>query len=328
MGINITKSQKTTQLDLTKLRNYICDKFIDETHDDGSLAPLMLRFAWHLCGTYSKHDKTGGSNGNTMRFTEEKNDPENAGFSKAFQFVHDVEEKFKELNLSKADIQVLCGNVAIESMGGPNIPFQIGRVDFSHEEAMKRYGITRCPFGDGKFNPNKSRLPAADLGPNPESPNHEDPRIREKPTIDAIRNTFSRMGFTDKETVCLIVLGHQFGRSHPEVSGYDHPWYAFDPAQWNIFEYGLGWISTFFGGGFKEEKSSMGKRQWNLRLYGMCEEPFMMMPVDKVLYWDDNYREHLTFYNINRKQFRIDAVKVWTKLSELGVPRENLVPEK
>jgi hypothetical protein len=67
----------------------------------------------------------------------------------------------------------------------------------------------------------------------------------EQATIDAVRGTFSRLGFGDKETVCLVVLGHQYGRCHLDVSGYENAWYAFDPTHWNTYEYGMGYMSLY-----------------------------------------------------------------------------------
>jgi cytochrome c peroxidase len=307
-------------LDLAEVRKYLAASMRERSHDDGSLGPLMLRYAWHLCGTYSRHDGSGGSNGCTMRFAAEQADPENAGFAPAHAFLARAVERYGRgtaLGLSAADLQVLAGTVAIEAMGGPPIRFSRGRRDFTQEEALARFPATGgCPFGDGAHNPNGSRLPAADLGVNPACPHSRDPAVREKPTIDAVRGTFERLGFGDKETVCLIVLGHQFGRCHPEVSGFEHPWYAFDPTHWNVYEHGLGYLTAYFMGRYGEVTSSAGKRQWNMSLGG--GEPFMMLTSDMALLYDERFREHLLFYENNRRAFRVDAIRAWTKLTEAG----------
>jgi catalase (peroxidase I) len=313
----------TARLDLGKMRRFVFSRLPARSHDDGSYGPLMLRYAWHLCGTYDAVKNSGGSNGNTMRFSREKNDPENAGFALAERFVERVEQAFPGV-LSRADVQVFCGGLAIEHMGGPRMPFRYGRRDFTEAEAGARYPDTGgCPFGDGEFSPHGSRLPAADLGRNPGCPHHEDMAVREKPTIDAVRGTFRRMGFDDRETVCLIVLGHQFGRCHPDVSGYEHPWYVFDPAHWNIYEHGLGYLSAYTMGRYAEEQSSAGKRQFNFRMGG--GEPFMMLVSDMALLWDEGFRKWLTFYDRHRRQFAVDAVAAWTKLTELGCEEVALV---
>ena len=256
-------------LDLTPVRNAIASALLDRSHDDGSYAPLLIRFAWHNSGTYDAASRTGGSNGSTMRFPAERGDPENAGLDKAIALLEPVCKKFPWL--SQADIWILAGYVAIEESGGPSIPFSHGRVDYTAEQARAAHANTSgCPFGDGKFNPSTSRLPPADLGPDPNAPPGCPMHIKEKPTIDAVRSTFSRMGFSDKEAVCLIILGHQYGRCHPDVSGYEHPWYAFGPAEWNVYRSGLGYLSIYnfavARNQLREVKTSKGKRQWNLNL--------------------------------------------------------------
>ena len=108
-------------------------------------------------------------------------------------------------------------------------------IDYTTEQAELRYGERRCPFGDGAHNPCGSRLPSADLGPDPAAPAGCPMHKKEAPTIADMRGTFTRLGFDDKEAVCLVLLGHQFGRCHPEASGYAGSWYGFDPAHWNIY---------------------------------------------------------------------------------------------
>jgi len=219
--------------DLRAVRRDIAAALHDPGHDDGSLGPLMIRFAWHCCGTFDKATGTGGSNGGTMRMPQEQSDPENAGLGKARDVLEGIHNRYEWLSL--ADLYVLAGTVAIEASGGPAIPFATGRLDYTTEQAELRYGERRCPFGDGAHNPCGSRLPSADLGPDPAAPAGCPMHKKEAPTIAAMRGTFTRLGFDDKEAVCLVLLGHQFGRCHPEASGYAGSWYGFDPAHWNIY---------------------------------------------------------------------------------------------
>ena len=197
--------------DLREVRHAIAELLYDRMHDDGSLAPLFIRLAWHVCGTYDRVSKTGGSDGCTMALPTEQADPENAGLAKARDILASVHVKYRHL-LSLADTFVLGGYVAIEATGGPAITFATGRRDFTLAEAEKiNVGLPGgCPFGDSPHNPESgSRLPAADLGPDPNAAPDAPMHVREKPTIDAVRGVFSRMGFNDRETVALIVLGHQ-----------------------------------------------------------------------------------------------------------------------
>lgn len=158
-----------------------------DDHDDGSLAPVIVRLAWHCCATYDKVSGTGGSNGATMRFLPELTDEGNNGLDVARAALEPV--KFKHPRVTYSDLWTLAGKVAIEEMGGPAIAWKGGRVD--------------CP-SDWYVPPN-GRLPFA--------------------TKDAqhVRSEFSRMGFTDCEAVALIGC-HAVGRCHKQISGWDGKW--------------------------------------------------------------------------------------------------------
>ena len=126
-------------INLARVRSDIEALMRDRSHDDGSYAPLLIRFAWHNCGTYDKSNNTGGSNGATMRFHSEKNDPENSGLSKAIKLLSPIVEKYPWL--STADIWILAGYVAIEVSGGPSIPFCFGRKD-SRKRKQENFMVT------------------------------------------------------------------------------------------------------------------------------------------------------------------------------------------
>lgn len=334
--------------DLTEVRNAIHAVMFDPSHDDGSFAPLLIRFAWHNCGTYDRESNTGGSNGATMRFGAEANDPENAGLDKAKALLLPIHKQFPWLSL--ADLWILAGYVAIEAAGGPRIRFAHGRQDFTAEEAVAIYGDSGCPFGDGKFNPHGSRLPAADLGQDESVPASAPMCQKEAPTINAMRSTFSRMGMNDQETVALILLGHQFGRCHREVSGFEGPWWARDPTTWNSDGMGFLVCADEFDWEYEENPCANarplnpshmpqlapahrlqgsswtsairphptlapGKRQYDNTGRG---RHIMMLVTDMCLTWDPTYRQHLKRYRRNRQAFCADAVAAWKKLTELG----------
>jgi len=307
-------------MDLTEVRADIEALLSDRAHDDGSYAPLFIRLSWHCSGTYDKTKGNGGSNGGTMRFKAEQADPENKGLGKAIKRLEPVCKKHP--HLSKADIYVLAGTVAIEATGGPRITFAHGRRDYSEAEARSVYGNKGgCPFGgkDGEVSPHGSRLPAADMGAVEGCPFEAPMSEQEAPTIAAMRSVFDRLGFTDKETVCLIVLGHQYGRCHPEISGYENPWYSFDPTHYSIHPHGLGYMTAqvMCERGYREETTTKGKRQYGMRMSSRMD-PFMMLITDMCLVWDPEYKKSVLAYDSDREAFREDAAVAWKKLIELG----------
>ena len=155
------------------------------------MGPTLVRLAWHASGTYSAIDKTGGSNGATMRFPPESDWGANAGLKSARDFLEPIKAKYP--NISYADLWTLAGATAIEEMGGPKISWRAGRTD--------SLAPTTVPDG---------RLPAADSGCVAADVAH-------------LRSIFGRMGFTDREIVALTGA-HAVGRCHPEASGYWGPW--------------------------------------------------------------------------------------------------------
>merc|ERR1719433_2345402 len=162
--------------------------------DDGSLGPVFVRLAWHCSGTYDQKTCTGGSYGATMRFSPEAGDGANAGLEIARKRLEPIKEKFPEI--SYADLYIFACYVAIEEMGGPQIPFRWGRRDAgsAHSDDTQ---LTIPPNG---------RLPDAAQG------------------AQHVRDVFYRMGFNDREIVALVGGGHALGRCHTDRSGFDGPW--------------------------------------------------------------------------------------------------------
>lgn len=147
--------------------------------------PIALRLAWHASGTYDKSDASGGSNGATMRFPPESTDDANAGLGIVRDLLLPVKKRYPQLSF--ADLWTYAGHCAIEFMGGPNVPFRPGRTD-----------AVSCPIPNG-------RLPDGALG------------------AQHLRDIFHRMGFSDREIVCLSGA-HTLGRCHRVRSGFDGPW--------------------------------------------------------------------------------------------------------
>lgn len=182
-------------IDLQKVKADI-KKLVEEDmkkrNDGTSLIGTFVRLSWHCSGTYSKEDGTGGSNGGRIRFQPEKSWGANAGLDIAMEALEPI--KHSHPNLSYADLYTLSGVVAVEMSGGPEIPFKLGREDFE----------------SGDDSPEDGRLPDADKGSMGKTTAH-------------MRDIFGRLGFTDREMVCLIGA-HTLGRCHTDRSGYWGPW--------------------------------------------------------------------------------------------------------
>lgn len=173
-----------------------------EGYDDGSLGPIFIRLAWHSCGTYDAATKTGGSSsGATMRFPPERDDPENSGLAIARDALEPVHEKYPWL--SYADLWILAGTLAIKQLGGPEIEVKIGRQDHP--------GPT-SPIPNGRLpKPESGIEPGVDEGTN---------RVKGwQKLAESMRVIFTRMGFSEQETVALICGGHVFGRGHRQHTG-------------------------------------------------------------------------------------------------------------
>jgi catalase (peroxidase I) len=273
--------------------------------------------AWHSSGTYNEKEGTGGSNGATMRFAPEKDDPENNGLGYARELLAKVHQDFPQLSL--ADIYVLAGCVALEVTGGPEVAFTPGRTDAPE-------GSVGCPHG---------LLPMAEF--HLKGPPGEDGRIPGWEKLAAhIRDIFGRMGFTDREMVALISGGHTYGRCHPEHSGYAGVWIE-NPLEFSneycadMFE--DEWIAVTHdtvmpdGGSVPDEvRPAEGKWQYiNLSKYeALAEEPEavqqMMLVSDMVLLWDEAFKEPLKEYAEDPELMKTEFGVAFKKLTELGCP--------
>lgn len=174
------------------------------SYDDGTLGPLFVRLAWHSSGTYDAAKRTGGSNGATMRWKLEADDPENAGLDIARNYLEEIKAKFPTVSYS--DLWIFAAYVFIRSSGGPDIPFVPGRKDAGEDKAIAPGTLPEAEHGV---------CPGVDaLG-----------RVNgwEK-TANHVRQVFYRQGFNDKDIVALLCGGHVYGRCHPERSGYNGAW--------------------------------------------------------------------------------------------------------
>ena len=212
--------------------------------DFGHYGPLMIRMAWHSAGTYRISDGRGGAGAGQQRFAPLNSWPDNVSLDKARRLLWPVKKKYGQ-KISWADLMILAGNVALESMGFKTFGFGGGREDAWEPEDDVYWGPETTWLGDERYTGDReleNPLGAVQMGliyVNPEGPNgNPDPRAAARD----IRETFRRMAMNDEETVALIAGGHTFGKTHGAGPA-DHV--GPDPEAAPIEQQGLGWKSTF-----------------------------------------------------------------------------------
>ena len=216
--------------------------------DYGHYGPLFIRMAWHSAGTYRIHDGRGGGASGTQRFAPLNSWPDNANLDKARRLLWPIKQKYGR-KLSWADLMILAGNCAIESMGLKTFGFAGGREDVWEPEEDIDWGPETEWLGDERYSGDRelaNPLGAVQMGliyVNPEGPNgNPDPVAAGRD----IRETFGRMAMNDEETVALIAGGHTFGKTHGAGDADRHV--GPEPEGAAIAEQGLGWTSTHGSG--------------------------------------------------------------------------------
>lgn len=210
--------------------------------DFGHYGPLIIRMAWHSAGTYRISDGRGGASSGTQRFPPLASWPDNANLDRARRLLWPIKQKYGR-KISWADLMILAGNVALESMGFKTFGFGGGREDVWEPEKDIYWGPeSEWLGGERSSDKLEGSLAALEMGliyVNPEGPHGKpDPIAAAKD----IRESFSRMGMNDEETVALIAGGHAFGKTH----GAGDPKYVGpEPEAAPIEQQGLGWISTY-----------------------------------------------------------------------------------
>jgi catalase-peroxidase len=212
--------------------------------DFGNYGPLMIRMAWHSAGTYRIHDGRGGANGGQQRFAPLNSWPDNVSLDKARRLLWPVKKKYGR-SISWADLMILTGNVALETMGLKTFGFGGGRVDDWEADEDVYWGPETQWLDDKRYTGDRELedpLAAVQMGliyVNPEGPNgNPDPLAAARD----IRETFRRMAMNDEETVALIAGGHTFGKTHGAGPA-DHV--GPDPESAPMEQMGLGWASTY-----------------------------------------------------------------------------------
>jgi catalase-peroxidase len=216
--------------------------------DYGHYGPLIIRMAWHAAGTYRIGDGRGGAGSGQQRFEPLNSWPDNANLDKARHLLWPIKQKYGR-KISWADLMILAGNCALESMGFKTFGFAGGRVDAWEPDEITDWGPEETWLDDKRYSGERDLekpLAAVQMGliyVNPEGPNGKpDPLAA---AID-IRETFGRMAMNDEETVALIAGGHTFGKTHGAAD--PKQYVGFGPAGAGIEEQNLGWRNTFGSG--------------------------------------------------------------------------------
>jgi catalase-peroxidase len=281
-GFNYAEAFKS--LDLNEVKKDINDLMVTSQDwwpaDYGHYGPLFIRMAWHSAGTYRISDGRGGGGAGTQRFAPLNSWPDNTNLDKARLLLWPVKQKYGK-NLSWADLMILAGNCALESMGFKTFGFGGGREDVWEPEEDIYWGSEAEWLADKRYSGDRdleNPLAAVQMGliyVNPEGPNGNPDPIA---SARDIRETFRRMAMNDEETVALIAGGHTFGKTHG--AGDPGKYVGKEPAGAPIEEQSMGWKNTM-GSGNAENTITSG-----------LEGAWTTTPTQ----WSNNYFENLFGY--------------------------------
>ena len=305
MGDDFNYAEEFKSLDLDALKQDLYELMTTSQDwwpaDYGHYGPLFIRMAWHSAGTYRISDGRGGGGAGTQRYAPLNSWPDNANLDKARRLLWPIKQKYGR-KISWADLMILAGNCALESMGFRTLGFGGGREDVWEPEDID-WGSEDTWLGDERYSGDRELdepFGAVQMGliyVNPEGPNGKpDPLAAARD----IRETFRRMAMNDEETVALIAGGHTFGKAHgaADVGRYVGP----EPEGAGLEEQGLGW-RTGFGSGKGADSVTSG-----------IEGAWTTNPVK----WDNNFLENLHGYDWKRVASPAGAAQ-WTPTDEAAV---------
>jgi catalase-peroxidase len=284
MGAEFNYAEEFSKLDLDEVKKDI-EKVMTNSQDwwpadYGHYGPLFIRMAWHSAGTYRVADGRGGASDGTQRFAPLNSWPDNANLDKARRLLWPVKQKYGR-KISWADLMVLTGNVALESMGFETFGFAGGREDVWEPQQDIYWGPENEWLADKRYSGERdleNPLAAVQMGliyVNPEGPNGKpDPLAAARD----IRETFARMAMNDEETVALIAGGHTFGKAHGAGDPSKH--IGAEPEAASIEEQGLGW------------KNSLGKGNAGNTITSGLEGAWTSTPTK----WSNGYFDNLFNY--------------------------------
>ncbi len=259
-------AEEFKKLDLKALKKDLYALMTDSQEwwpaDWGHYGPLFIRMAWHSAGTYRMGDGRGGAGSGTQRFAPLNSWPDNVNLDKARRLLWPIKQKYGKM-ISWADLMILAGNCALESMGFKTFGFAGGRVDVWEPEEDIYWGAENEWLGDKRYSGDReleNPLAAVQMGliyVNPEGPNGQPSAVASGKDI---RETFARMAMNDEETVALVAGGHTFGKCHGAGSAtHVGP----EPEAARIEEQGLGWKNSMGSGKGGDTISSGIEGAWN-----------------------------------------------------------------
>ncbi|SDX50365.1 catalase/peroxidase HPI [Roseicitreum antarcticum] len=265
LGEDFDYAAEFKKLDLAALKQDLYALMTDSQDwwpaDYGHYGGLMIRMAWHSAGTYRVGDGRGGAGSGSQRFAPLNSWPDNANLDKARRLLWPIKQKYGN-QISWADLIVLTGNCAIESMGGKTFGFGGGRVDVWEPEEDIYWGSETEWLDDARYSGDReleNPLAAVQMGliyVNPEGPNGEPDPLG---SARDIRETFARMAMNDEETVALTAGGHTFGKTH---GAGDAAHVGPLPENAEVEEQGLGWISSYGSGKGRDAITSGIEGAW------------------------------------------------------------------
>jgi catalase-peroxidase len=310
LGANFDYAAEFAKLDLNALKQDLTKLMTTSQAwwpaDYGHYGPFFIRMAWHSAGTYRTLDGRGGADGGQIRFAPLNSWPDNANLDKARRLLQPIKQKYGN-SISWADLMVLTGTVAMESMGFKTLGFAGGRVDDWQPEIVnwgseQKWLDSQRTSSDGKL---AKPLAASQMGliyVNPEGPGGvPDPLA----AAQAIRDTFGRMAMNDEETVALIAGGHTFGKAHGARS--PQGCVGAEPEAAATEQQGLGWRNTCGTGNGKDTITSGLEGAWTVN------------PVA----WTNNYLQNLYGYEWVQTKSPAGATQ-WTPADSAAA---NLVPD-
>ncbi|MFK7946641.1 MAG: catalase/peroxidase HPI [Saprospiraceae bacterium] len=284
MGDDFNYAETFQSLDLAAVKQDLTDLMTDSQDwwpaDYGHYGPFFIRMAWQSAGTYRTSDGRGGGGTGNQRFAPLNSWPDNGNLDKARLLLWPIKQKYGR-SLSWADLMILAGNVAIESMGLPTFGFAGGREDVWEPEEDIYWGAETEWLGDKRYTGDRdleNPLAAVQMGliyVNPEGPNGKPDPVASGRDI---RETFGRMAMNDEETVALVAGGHTFGKAHGAAD--PDKYVGREPAAAGIEEQSKGWKNSFGSGHGVHTITSGIEGAWT-------ENPIQ---------WDNNYFENLFGY--------------------------------